>query len=86
MICAAGINITFGNQRFYTGNNTPFADMFNLTNQTRQIFNLTIPSRATDSGLGNSSNSTFWRLQITLGASGVCNGTIIFGAVDATLT
>src|SRR3989338_5414458 len=86
MICEAGTNITFGNQRFYPGNNTAFADMYNLTNQTSQILNLTIPQRTTDSGLGNSSNATFWRLQIPVGASGVCNGTIIFGAVDATLT
>lgn len=86
MICEAGSNITFDNQRFYPGNNTAFGDMYNLTNQTRQIFNLTIPQRTTDSGLGNSSNSTFWRLQIPVGASGVCNGTIIFGAKDGTLT
>lgn len=86
MICEAGTNITFDNHRFYPGNNTAFADMYNLTNRTRQIFNLTIPQRTTDSGLGNSSNATFWRLQVPLGASGICNGTIIFGAVDATLT
>ena len=83
MICEAGTNITFGNQKFYPGNNTVFANMFNLTNQTRQIFNLTIPQRTTEGTLGNSSNSTFWRLQIPAGASGVCNSTIIFGAIDA---
>lgn len=86
MICEAGTNITFGYQRFYPGNTTAFADMFNLTNQTRQIFNLTIPQRTVDNALGNSSNSTFWKLQIPIGASGVCNGTIIFGAIDSTLT
>jgi len=86
MVCETGTNITFGNQRFYPGNNTAFGDMYNLTNKTRQIFNLTVPQRTTDSGLGNSSNATFWRLQIPLGASGICNGTIIFGAIDATLT
>lgn len=83
MICEAGSNITFGNQRFYPGNNTVFEDMYNLTNQTRQIFNLTIPKRITNAGFGNSSNSTFWKLQVPIGASGVCNGTIIFGAIDA---
>ena len=86
MICESGTNITFGNQRFYPGNNTAFADMYNLTNQTRQVFNLTIPQRTVDTGLGNSSNATFWRLQIPIGSSGVCNGTILFGAIDATLT
>lgn len=86
MICEAGANITFGNQRYYPGNNTAFGDMFNLTNQTLQVFNLTIPSRTVDTGLGNSSNATFWKLQVPLGVSGICNGTIIFGAVDGTLT
>ena len=87
MICEAGTNITFGNQRFSPGNNnTAFADMYNLTNQTIQITNLTIPQRTTDSGFGNSSNATFWRLQVPFGSGGLCNGTIIFGAIDATLT
>lgn len=86
MICESGTNITFGNQRYYSGNNTAFADMVNLTNQTTMLTNVTIPQRTTDSGFGNSSNATFWRLQVPFGASGVCNGTIIFGAVDATLT
>ena len=86
MICESGTNITFGNQRFFPGNNIAYADMFNLTNQSIQIFNLTIPQRTVDTGLGNSSNATFWRLQVPIGASGVCNGTIIFGAVDGTLT
>mgnify|MGYP001592611179 CR=1 FL=1 len=86
MICDPTVsitNITFNNQRFDTKNDTAFAGMYNLTNQTRQIFNLTIPQRTTDNSFGNSSNSTFWRLQIPLGAGGVCNGTIIFGAIDA---
>ncbi len=83
MICEAGSNITFGNQRFYPGNNTVFGDMYNLTNQTRQIFNLTLPKRTTNAGFGNSSNSTYWKLQVPIGASGICNGTIIFGAIDA---
>ena len=86
MICESGTNITFGNQRFYPGNNLAFGEMYNLTNQTRQIFNLTIPQRTNDRSFGNSSNSSFWKLQVPLGASGVCNGTIIFGAIDATLT
>ncbi|MBI3027838.1 hypothetical protein HYY70_07040 [Candidatus Woesearchaeota archaeon] len=86
MICEAGTNITFGNQRYYFHNNTNFGDMLNLTNQSIQVINVTIPQRTTDSGLGNSSNATFWRLEVPIGASGVCNGTIIFGAIDATLS
>ena len=83
MICELGTNITFGYQRFDLQSSAAFADMINLTNQTRQIQDLTIPKRTTNSGYGNSSNSTFWRLQIPLGASGICNGTVIFGAIDA---
>lgn len=89
MICdpASGAlaNITFDNMRFDTKNDTAYANMFNITNQTKQIFNLTIPQRIADAGYGNSSNSTFWRLQIPLGAGGVCNGTIIFGGMQASL-
>ncbi len=85
MICEFGANITFGYQRYYPGNNTPYADMYNLTNQSRQIFNLTIPKRTVDAGFGNSTNSTYWRLQVPTGAGGMCNGTIIFGAVDSTV-
>lgn len=86
MMCESGTNITFNNQRFDVNNNSQnvFADMINLTNQTRQIADLTIPKRTESAGFGNSSNSTFWRLQIPLGASGVCNGTIIFGAIAST--
>src|SRR3989338_5373868 len=80
MLCEGGTNITFGNQRVSLYNNTPFNDMANLTNQTRQLLNLTIPKRTQNNALGNSSNSTWWRLQIPLGAAGICNGTIIFGA------
>ena len=83
MICDLGTNITVGFQRYYPGNNTLFGDMINLTNQTRQVFNLTVPKRTESQRLGNSSNSTFWRLQIPSGVAGVCNGTIIFGAVDS---
>jgi hypothetical protein len=88
MICdpnaGALANITFDNMRFDTINSTSYANMTNITNQTRQILNLTIPQRTVDTGYGNSSNSTFWRLQIPVGAAGICNGTIIFGAIDAT--
>lgn len=86
MICDSAANslanITFGNMKFDTKNETAFDSMVNITNQTRKI-NVTIPQRLTDNSYGNSSNSTFWRLKIPLGAAGVCNGTIIFGAIDA---
>jgi hypothetical protein len=88
MICdsSAGAlaNITFDYMRLDTINSTDYADMINITNQTKQIADLTIPKRTTNSSYGNSSNSTFWRLKIPPEAGGICNGTIIFGAIDAT--
>jgi hypothetical protein len=85
MICGdnSAANITFDYQRFALEDTVSFDDMTNLTNQTALIQNLTIPKRTTNVGYGNSTNSTFWRLQIPIGAAGVCNGTLIFGAVDA---
>jgi hypothetical protein len=80
MLCEAGVNLTFGYQRYSQYNDTAFENMFNLTNQTRPFVNLTIPKRTENAGYGNSSNSTWWRLQIPLGPAGVCNGTIVFGA------
>ncbi len=84
MICEAGTNITFGYQRFSLFDSTDFGSMYNITNQTQKIINLTIPKRTLNEGIGNSSNSTYWRLQVPAQASGICNGTIIFGAIDAT--
>jgi len=85
MICDTNAisNISFGNMRFHTRNNSDFATMFNITNQTAQIQNLTIPQRTQDFRLGNSSNATWWQLRVPLGAGGICNGSIIFSAFDA---
>ena len=84
MICDQG-NISFDNQRYALGTNNDgiaFADMRNLSNQTA-VTNLTFYSRVDDSAFGWDRNSTFWRLSIPLGIGGLCNGTIIFGAIDA---
>ena len=83
MICEAGANITFGNHRYSLEDTVAYADMYNLTNQTIQVPDLTIAERQDDTQLANSTNVTYWRLQVPLGASGICNGTIVFGAVDA---
>ena len=84
MICDFG-NITFGYQRYALGSDnagTAFANMRNLTNQTVKT-NFTFPARVDDATFGWDRNTTFWRLQIPLSVGGICNGTIIFGAVDA---
>ena len=66
MICEAGVNITFGYMRYQPDNTTIFGDMQNITNQSRQVVNLTIGQRFKDSAVGNSTNSTYWKLQIPL--------------------
>lgn len=85
MICGFG-NITFGSQRYDVGSyktgTTAFANMRNLTNQTLPA-NFTFPPRVDDTDFGADRNSTLWRLQIPLSVGGICNGTIIFGAIDA---
>jgi hypothetical protein len=80
MICEAGSNLTFGYMRYSQYNDTPYMDMINVTNQTTHFVNLSIPKRVDNAALGNSTNSTWWRLQIPLGPAGVCNGTVVFGA------
>lgn len=84
MICDFG-NISIGYQRYALGTQnlgaTTFDTMNNLTNQTR-ITNFTLPTKFEDLAVGRERNSTFWRLQVPLSVGGICNGTIIFGAVD----
>jgi len=86
MICQYG-NISWDNQRYLFGTEntgaTTFASMFNLTNQTRIVNNSMLPQRIDDANYGWDRNTTLWRLRVPLGVGGICNGTIIFGAVDA---
>lgn len=83
MMCDFG-NISIGQQRYSLGldSETPFAGMNFLRNQTT-ISNLTFPAKVNDIAVGWERNSSFWRLQVPLSVGGICNGTIIFGAVDA---
>ena len=85
MICDFG-NISIGNQRYTLGSEftdgTSFDSMRHLTNQTAQT-NLTFPRRVNDNNFGADRNSTLWRIQVPLSVGGLCNGTIIFGAIDA---
>lgn len=85
MLCELG-NISFGHQRYAFGTDqvgsTSFATMINLSNQTVQTgFNLA--HRTNDSYFEADRNSTIWRLEIPLSVGGLCNGTIIFGAIES---
>lgn len=86
MLCELG-NMSIGQQRYAFGTDqvgtTSFDTMTNLTNQTVQTgFNL--GHRINDSEFGADRNSTIWRLEVPLTVGGICNGTIIFGAIEDT--
>jgi hypothetical protein len=84
MVCptTGSLNISNTYERYSLTNTTAFENMFNISNTSRML-NLTIPFRENDITYGNSTNATFWRLEVPVGVTGACNGTIIFGAVDA---
>jgi hypothetical protein len=81
MICDYG-NISLSYQRYSFKNGIAFENMVNITN-TSTLINFTISSRTNDTSLGNSTNSTYWKLNIPLTVGGNCNGTIEFKANDA---
>jgi hypothetical protein len=86
MVCDIG-NISIGAQRYSVESGIAYDSMFNLTNQTRIAaefgLNITFPQRIDDTNYGSDRNSTYWRIKVPLSVGGLCNGTIIFGAVDA---
>ncbi len=85
MICDFG-NISVGYQRYALGTDflgaTSYTDMTILRNTTN-LTQFKLPQRIDDSTFGSDRNSTFWRLQVPLSVGGICNGTIIFGAVES---
>jgi len=83
MICETN-NISIGYQRYSTNFSQVFANMINLTNTTTGIENLELPIRTDDVQPGNDTNATYWRLEVPVDVSGVCNGTAHFYASDAT--
>lgn len=83
MICDYG-NISFGYQRYEYGDkigSTNFNTMINVTNQTA-ISTWIWPQRENDTKPTDDRNVTIWRLQIPYSVGGICNGTLIFGAVE----
>ena len=88
MVCSnsLSINISSGFERYYIQNNT-FANMINISNSSTLLTNFTIIARTNDTNpvVGYDRNFTFWMLQVPTGVTGLCNGTIIFSATDATV-
>jgi hypothetical protein len=59
-----------------------FWDMFNLTSTDTEIYDFYVPQRTGEGPNNDSTNITHWRVQIPVGAGGVCNGKIVFTASD----
>ena len=59
---------------------TAYGAMTLLTDTTTMIPSFYVPQRVNDSL--ESINSTYWKVQIPVGAGGVCNGKILFSATD----
>lgn len=83
MACEEG-NISNTNHRFSITNGSNFLEMTSLNNETLPIQNITLQQRTDDVIFGNDTNSTFWKLQVPALTFGICNGTIIFSAIDLT--
>lgn len=86
MVCRDPYSINISNiyERYSLNDNPTFSAMYNITNETTLIPDLTIPNRWNDTHYGNSTNATFWRLYVPLGVAAECNGTVVFSASDAT--
>ena len=84
MNCSIG-NISAANLRYNITDDTPFANMYNVTSnrQPNPIPSFSIPRRVDDSDdtKFNSTNTTWWKLLVPTGVKGFCNGTVMFTAV-----
>jgi hypothetical protein len=84
MLCQYG-NITHGYLKYAPNSTAIFSQMTNLTNNSVLIPQYRLPVRTNDSHYGNDTNTTYWRLEIPLSVGGLCNGTVEFTAIDATV-
>ena len=77
MICRRGqIALTWEK---YTGHaGSDYTTMTSVTDINTQIQNFVVGKRTDPNSLGNSTNSTYWRLQVPGSVAGMCNGTVIF--------
>ena len=78
------MNCTFGHipiqYEKYNISQVAYSSMSELTSTLDMIPDFYVPQR-TDEG-AESFNYTFWRLQIPIGAGGICTGKILFSASD----
>ncbi|MDH5796918.1 MAG: hypothetical protein OEY79_05215 [Anaplasmataceae bacterium] len=81
--CTFG-NILLANERYNaTAPATAYSQMTPITSTSTNISGFYVGHRTSE--VSESINSTYWRVQVPIGAGGVCNGKILFTASD-TLT
>jgi hypothetical protein len=82
MVCWDGGNISVDRMRYALEYQTNFNSMVNLTAEPLLIAEAVLRQRTEDSGYGNDTNRTYWKLGPPLGLKGQCNGTMVFGALQ----
>jgi hypothetical protein len=78
-ICSFG-TIDLSYERYNITYNSSYTLMSQLTSASTMISRFYVPQRTSESA--DSINLTMWRLQVPVGAGGVCNGKILFTASD----
>lgn len=82
MTCEYG-NISNAYQRYSIYYDTDYTDMYRMNNETNHVRNITFNQREDDAGYGSDVNKTYWKIEVPSLTSGMCNGTVIFGAIPA---
>jgi hypothetical protein len=82
MSCTYGnISLSYMRYNFTSGENW-LTGMTLLTNDSTIMNGYLINHRINDSGTGDSTNTTYWKLRIPTFAGGLCSGKILFTALD----
>jgi len=84
MMCELG-NITLSAHRYSLSSSPVYDSMIGLTAIDTPVVNITIAQRTNDVAptVGQDVNLTYWRIKVPYTVGGLCNGTIVFSAVDA---
>lgn len=84
MNCTVG-NISIGYERYSIQAAQAWSAMAALTSNWTNITGLVVPFRLDDNDNNNknSTNTTYWKIKAPFGTKGVCNGTIVFSAVNS---
>jgi hypothetical protein len=78
-ICSFG-SISLNYERYKEINGTAFPSMTPVTGTTTMLSSYYVAQRLSETT--DSLNSTYWKVQIPIGAGGICNGKLLFTASD----